>query len=83
LIFILRILIEESNEWRTEIIMAFIDFLMAFDPVHRDSPWKILHYYGFPDKIVRNLMALYDEQMCAVWTDDRDPTGWFKVNSGI
>ena len=31
LIFSFRILIEESNEWQTEIIVAFIDILRAFD----------------------------------------------------
>ena len=28
-------------------------------------------------------MALYDKQMCAIQTDDKDLTEWFEVNSNV
>ncbi|XP_065582836.1 uncharacterized protein LOC136041953 [Artemia franciscana] len=81
IIFILRIFIEDSNKWQTEIIMAFMEFQKTFDSVHRDSLRNVLRYYGFPDKMVRIKMALNDKQMCAIQTNDKDLTEWFKVNS--
>ncbi|XP_065583740.1 uncharacterized protein LOC136042706 [Artemia franciscana] len=52
IIFILRIFIEDSNEWQTEIIMAFIEFQKTFVSVHRDLLRNVLRYYGFADKMV-------------------------------
>jgi len=83
IIFILRIFIEDSNEWQTEIIMAFIEFQKTFDSVHRDLLRNVLRYYGFADKMVRIQMALYDTQMCAIQTNDKDLTEWSKVNSNV
>ena len=36
LIFSLRILLEESNEWQVQLLTVFSDFLKAFDLIHRD-----------------------------------------------
>lgn len=37
LIFTLRILIEEANEWSNKIYMLFVDFEKAFDSVDHDT----------------------------------------------
>ncbi|XP_076101199.1 uncharacterized protein LOC143070989 [Mytilus galloprovincialis] len=36
-IFILRNILEQTNEWRAALIILFIDFEKAFDSVHRES----------------------------------------------
>ena len=46
LIFSLRFLLEESNEWQVQLLTVFIDFLKAFDSIHRKTMWKILMHYG-------------------------------------
>ena len=34
LIFSIRVLLEESNEWQVQIILVFIDFLKAFESLY-------------------------------------------------
>ena len=36
-IFILRIIIEQANEWQVSLYINFIDFETAFDSIHRES----------------------------------------------
>ena len=30
----------------------FLDFKKAFDSIHRQSLWRIMHHYGIPTKMV-------------------------------
>ena len=82
LIFSLRILLEESNEWQVQLLVVFIDFLKAFDSIHRETMWKILIHYGIPIKIVNIIKALYLDIKCAVQTEG-GLTDWFTVQSGV
>jgi hypothetical protein len=50
LIFTLRLLTEESREWRSKIYMIFIKSEKAFDSVDRQSLWKILLHCRIPEK---------------------------------
>ena len=49
-VFTLRNIIEQSLEHQQDLIINFIDYKKAFDSVHRPSLWKILKYYGIPDR---------------------------------
>ena len=81
-IFILRNIIEQSQEWQLPLHINFIDFSKAFDSVHRDSLWKILEYYGIPPKLVRLIKMFYDDYRCAVRQPGVNPE-WFEVQSGV
>jgi len=61
--------------------MHFIDFLKAFDCIHRPSLWCILKKYGLPVEVITIIQNLYDEGQSAVkW---RGTVGeWFKVITG-
>ena len=59
-IFVLRNIIEQSVEWRRQLIVNFIDFKKSFDSIHRPSMWKILRSYGLPSKILNIIKLLYD-----------------------
>ncbi|XP_065581823.1 uncharacterized protein LOC136041191 [Artemia franciscana] len=66
LIFVLRMLVEESKQWNKKLYLLFIDFEMAFDSVDRDCLWRVLKYYGILEKIVDMIIALYEESECCV-----------------
>ena len=56
-IFTLRSIIEQSLEHQQDVIVNFIDFKKTFDSVHRPSLWKILTYYGIPDRFINIFKA--------------------------
>lgn len=62
----LRIIVEQSIEYRTPLYIIFIDFKKAFDTIKRDAIWKALIDRGTPEKIVRLIQALYDNAELAV-----------------
>ena len=47
-------------EWRPPCYVNFIDFVKAFDSIHRESLWCILRHYGIPCKIVTIIKMLYE-----------------------
>uniref|UniRef100_A0A914VPX7 Reverse transcriptase domain-containing protein n=1 Tax=Plectus sambesii TaxID=2011161 RepID=A0A914VPX7_9BILA len=58
-IFILRLIIEQSLEYQQRLSTNFIDFVKAFDSMHRESLWSILHVYGVPNKFIDLFRDLY------------------------
>ena len=56
-IFVLRQILEQTQEWNTSLYVVFVDF-KAFDSLHRDLLWKILRHYGIPAKIVNIIQSL-------------------------
>ena len=47
----LRIIIEQSLEWKASLYIKIIDFEKAFDRVDRGSLWvKIMRHYGIPNE---------------------------------
>ena len=60
----------------------FIDFLKAFDSVHREAMWKILLAYGMPPKIVNMIKSMYAAQVCAVQMEN-GLSEWFPLDSGV
>ena len=60
----LRNIIEQANEWNSNLYACFIDYEKAFDCIHRESLWDILRSYGIPEKIITIIIALYTDQGC-------------------
>ena len=56
----LRIIIEQSKEWNSQLFVNFIDYKKAFDSLDRTSLWKILRHYGIPQKIVNIIKSMYE-----------------------
>ena len=65
-IFVLRQILEQSQEWNSPLYAVFVDFEKAFDSLHRDSLWKILRNYGIPQKLVKVIQSLYENFECRV-----------------
>ena len=51
----LRIIIEQSKEWNSDLFINFINYAKAFDSILR----KILWHYGIPNKIVNIIKSMY------------------------
>ncbi len=81
-IFALRNIIEQCLEWNVPLYINFIDFKKAFDSVHRETLWKILHSYGVPPKIVTLIKMFYDHFECSIILDNTI-SEWFTVESGV
>ena len=81
-IFVLRNIIEQSVEWRKQVVINFIDFKKAFDSLHRPSMWNILRSYGIPVKIINMIKLLYDGSTSCVRVGGRN-TESFEITSGV
>ena len=81
-IFALRNIIEQCLEWNTPLFIDFMDFRKAFDSVHRNTLWKILHSYGIPSKIISIIKTFYEHFECSVIMGN-DLSEWFSVQSGV
>jgi Reverse transcriptase (RNA-dependent DNA polymerase)/Domain of unknown function (DUF6451) len=82
LINTLRIIIEQSVEWRSPLYLLFVDYQVAFDSLDRDCIWIALKNRGVPDKIIRVIQKLYSGFRCRVLHDGKysEP---FSTASGV
>ena len=62
----LRLIVEQSNEFRTPLYITYVDFEKAFDSINRERIWEALRKRGVPQKIIRLLRELYREATCKV-----------------
>ena len=81
-IFILRQILEQSNEWNDTIYANFVDFEKAFDSLHRNSLWKILRHYGIPSKITNIIKMLYSNFSAQVICGN-ELSEAFQVTTGV
>ena len=51
-IFALRNIIEQCLEWNTALFINSVDFRKAFESIHRNTLWKVLHSKGIPSEII-------------------------------
>ena len=78
----LRIIIEQSLEWNSPLLVNFIDYEKAFDSVDRETLWKIMRHYGIPSKIVELIKEMYDGTSCKVIHDGMLSES-FKIKTGV
>ena len=67
--------------WLTSSLTSSIS-KKAFNSVHRPSLWKILTYYGIPDRFINIFKELYDNSSCCVKTASGN-TEFFEIVSGV
>ena len=65
-----------------ELYCCYIDFEKAFDSVWQEGVWKALRFFGFPQKIINLLQALYSNSLSAVRVNG-DVTEWFRTTVGV
>lgn len=81
LINTLRIIVEQSSEYQTQLFLTFVDFERAFDSVTREAMWSALKSFGVPQKIINLIKSMYNGYQCQVLHEGQlsDP---FKVEIG-
>ncbi|KAI8439007.1 hypothetical protein MSG28_011306 [Choristoneura fumiferana] len=63
---VLRMILEQCNEMRSELFTLFVDFEKAFDRVKWTSIWHALKRRGIPVKIIKIIQNLYMGSSCRV-----------------
>ena len=78
----LRMIIEQSQEWNSELVVIFIDFEKAFDSIDRAILWKIMRNYGIPEKLVTLTRKMYEGTVCKVIHEGQLSES-FEVKTGV
>ena len=81
-ILALRRIIEEMKNGNKDLTIVFVDFKKAFDSINREVMFAILSLYGFPDKIIKAIKALYTNTKAKVITPDGE-TEQFDIVAGV
>lgn len=81
-ILALRRIIEGVKAKQLPLVVVFIDFSKAFDSIHRDRMFEILHAYGIPHSIVEAIRIIYDDSSAIVLSPDGE-TNQFPIQAGV
>ena len=73
---------EQSIEWRSSLLVNFIDYEKAFDSVDRKTLWKIMRHYGIPTKLVNLVEELYEGSSCKILHEGQ-LTDSFPIKTGV
>ena len=65
-IFTLRQKAEKRLEKDRSLYCCYIDFQKAFDSVWQRGLWKAMEFFGYRNKLIRLLQALYNQSQSAV-----------------
>lgn len=78
----LRIIIEQSVEWRSPLYLVFVDFKKAFDSIRRSAIWASLRAKGVPPKIINLIQAMYTNTKLHVRHNGMTSDD-FETNAGV
>ena len=78
----LRVQVERRREFRQGMLAAYVDLKKAFDSVHRETLWDLLHLHGIPARITGLLTGLYSGTVSAVKCGG-GVSSIFPVNTGV
>ena len=78
----LRIIVEQSLEWNSPLIVNFLDYEKAFDSIDRELLWKIMRHYGIPEKIVSLVRNMYEGTCCRI-VHNGQLTDRFDIRTGV
>ena len=81
-LFALRQIMESYIEKGKNLFVCYIDFEKAFDRVWQTGLWHCMAFFGFPDKYIRLLQALYNQSQSAVRVNG-SLTDWFSTRVGV
>ena len=81
-LFTLRQIAEKYLEGGKKLFCCYIDFEKAFDSVWQEGVWKAMRFFGFSNKIINLLKALYSISSSAVRVNG-DLTEWFSTSVGV
>ena len=78
----LRIIVEQSLEWNSQLMVNFLDYEKAFDSIDRATLWKILRHHGIPQKLVNLVESMYEGTSCRI-VHDGQLTDSFDIKTGV
>ena len=78
----LRIIVEQSLEWRMALYINFIDYEKAFDSLDRNVLWDLMANYGIPSKIISLVKNTYEGTNCRI-LHKGGLTESFSIESGV
>ena len=81
-ILALRRIIEGMKTKNLPLAVVFIDYSKAFDSIHRERMFQILHAYGIPAVIIDAIKAIYTDSSALVISTDGD-TEPFEILAGV
>ena len=77
-IFTPRSIIEKFPSYQTPLVLSFMDYQQAIDSVDRRSLAKALSLYGIPDKYIKVISAMYENNIAAVKVGN-EVSSWFRI----
>ena len=78
----LRIIMEQSLEWRTPLCINFVDYEKALDSLDRNVLWDLMANYGIPSKIISLVKNTYEGTNCRI-LHEGGLTESFSIESGV
>ncbi|KAI8514967.1 hypothetical protein Bbelb_075580 [Branchiostoma belcheri] len=78
----LRIIVEQSVEFNSQLYAVFVDYEKAFDSVDRNTLWNILSHYGIPPKIINMIKVFYSDFQAQV-SHEGDLTEPLNMTTGV
>ena len=78
----MRIIVQQSLEWRTALCINFIDYEKAFDSLDRNVLWDLMANYGIPSKIISLVKNTYEGTNCRI-LHEGGLTESFSIKSGV
>ena len=81
-IWVARQVVERAAEYRSPVLMCFVDLTKAYDSVDRSALVAVLRSYGVPHQLVDIIQGLYCGTWCRVRTADGMSEA-FEVQSGV
>ena len=74
--------ISEVPSLSKSLVLSFIDYEQAYDSVDRRALAKVLSLYGIPEKYIKVIYAMYENNTAAVKVGN-EVSNWFCIKSGV
>ena len=81
-LFTLRQIAEKHLGKNQNLYCCYIDYEKAFDSVWQEGLWKAMRFFGYSNKCISLLEALYKTSASAVRVNG-ELTDWFKTTVGV